>query len=59
MKSVIKRANPDVSDADLDAIIASNYGEIFFEIAVLFGFTTRDRLEELKKKATLAITENQ
>lgn len=59
MKSIIKRANPDVSEEDLDAFVAANYGEIFFELAVLFGFTTRDQIDQFKKKAISKVTSNQ
>lgn len=50
MKNIVKRANPDISDEDLDALIAGHYGEFFTELSILFGFTTREQAEQMRKK---------
>ena len=50
MKTMIKRANPDATDQELDEIIATNYGQILEELVIMFGFATRKQLEELSKK---------
>jgi len=49
MRKIIKRANPDMKEEEIDSIIASNYGKLMEELLVLFGFASRDLVEQLRK----------
>ena len=62
MIEMIKRANPKPDNVDekqyqedIEDFVAEHYGELYFKLAVLYGFATEDelkrRVEELKKKA--------
>ena len=47
---MLSRANPDEDKADLEAFVTLHFGQLFQELAVMFGFTTAKDLELAKKK---------
>ena len=53
--NMIKRAyvstDTPVNEEDIKDFIGENYGDFFYESAVLFGFMTKEQMEETKKKA--------
>lgn len=55
---MLKRSYPKATDEQISNYVAKNYGQLFEEIAVIYGFVTRDKLEQVKKKATDKIAEN-
>jgi len=50
MVDMIVRANPDEDKEDIEQFVARHYGELLMKVAVIFGFTTEDKVLELKKK---------
>lgn len=55
LKSVVKRANEELDDEDVDAVVTKYYGSLLFEMSILFGFQSREKAvamrdAELKKK---------
>ncbi|RLJ03642.1 MAG: hypothetical protein DRP11_00155 [Candidatus Aenigmatarchaeota archaeon] len=54
MKNIIKRANPEVPDEDIEAFITENYGTLILELSIYFGYTSRREVERLKKEMGLA-----
>jgi hypothetical protein len=59
MKDIIKRANPEITEEDLDFLVATNYGTILAELLVLYGFVSRDKMEAIRKKAEDSIKTTQ
>jgi len=49
MKAIIKRANPGITDSELDEIVATHYGEILEELMVMFGFASREQIKMMAK----------
>jgi len=47
MKNLICRANPDEDPEDIEAYVAENYGLIFAELAILYKFSTREKMDKL------------
>ena len=50
MVEMIRRANPDEEIVDIEDYVAMNYGSIFQELSILFGFTTRAEMERMRKE---------
>jgi len=57
MKAIIKRANPEITDDELDEIVATHYGEILEEIMVMFGFASREQIKALAKNLAAGPTQ--
>ena len=56
LTNMIKRANPDEDEEDIQAYIAMHFAELMLKIAPLFGFKmdfTKNLEKELKKKESL------
>jgi len=51
MIGMITRSYPDVDIDDVKAYIAMNYADLFQAIAILYGFTTKESMDAVKKKA--------
>ncbi len=45
LKKVIKRANPEAVDEDLEDFIEEHYGSLLKEITILMGFASRKDFE--------------
>ena len=54
MISIIRRAYTpeELSDDDIETLVATHYGTLLSEVSILFGFTTREDLEKSKKDFT-------
>jgi len=50
MVGMIKRANKEEQQEDIEDYVAQHYGSLFQELSILFGFTTREELEKLKNR---------
>ena len=54
---MIKSENQEEDEDDIKAYVARHYGRLTEELAVLFGFTTRKQLDELKQSLLKKKTE--
>lgn len=52
MRTMIKRANPDADDEDIDDLIAMHYAQMLTEVYIIFGFTTREKVDKLLEEAS-------
>ena len=57
LKNIIQRANEDLDDDDLEAVVANYYGLLIKELGVLFGFTTREQMDKIVEQAKKKVTE--
>ena len=48
LKNMIERAYEGIDADDLDAFITLHHGELITKLAVLFGYTTEEKLEKMK-----------
>jgi hypothetical protein len=51
MIGMLKRSYPTAEDEDLRKFIAGNYASLMEEIAIIYGFSSREKIEQIKKKA--------
>lgn len=49
---IIQGANPEESEEDIKSHIMNNYGDWMREMTILYGFTTREEYEKVRKKLT-------
>src|SRR4030042_1759509 len=54
MHNIIRRAYTpeELSDEDIETVVAENYGKLLGELSILFGFTTREELDKSKQDFT-------
>ena len=48
MTEMLKDANDEVSDEQLELFIATNYGQIYIQLAKIFGFVNTEQYDKLK-----------
>jgi len=48
--NMIKRTYPGENEEDIKAYVALHYGELLKELAGLYGFATKEQIEEIQKK---------
>ena len=58
MKDIIKRANQDASDEDIEAFITMNYGEMLMEMTIVFGIATREDIKRIKQMRADTVKKN-
>ena len=49
--NMLKRSYPAAEEDETKRFVSLNYPTLMGEIAIIYGFTTRDKIEEIKKKA--------
>ena len=58
LTEMLQRSYPEADAESISSFVAMNYAKLFEEIAILYGFVTRAKLDDIKKKAIEPQKEN-